>query len=640
MQEHREAGHYSLPCLLYGMLLLGCVLGGCGPSVRTGRLDMGTSVSMVRENIVSSGKLSMETAQILRMAGKTLGEGIAEADTVVDLPEITSYTDELRQRYATSELMLARAAVKKDSPETADYYIEAAHEAFEGIQSQECQTAVNFLCDNFKVFYVRAIYGLLQALQKNDWNPDRLPLTEYALTVKPQTPYEDLALYDSVDPSGTVSVSGLANRHSRFGVGIPLVACRQKDPQDPHDFYLPTVGTCLPISAVLNFPEKRETGRFPVTLELYNAFSTETVELRGQRFPLAANFSTPFASMLERTGLTDFSGMFSAFSGNDTLLKMTGFYTAEPYDSGKIPLVTVHGLFSSPITWVSLQNDLMGDPEIRKHFQIWNYLYPTSLPIIYNASVFRAKLDELQKHLVESSPERGVRREMVIISHSMGGLLTKTAVSRDSTEMYRYLFNNADKIREEDAELAEELDQYLDFKCKPYVARVIFVAVPFGGSLMATSWVGYLGRMLISLPRKVISSSLQLAHRIKTLLKPEYASTLDSEDFSSVQGLSPENPVLKALAQLAIDQQVPFHLIAGDQGLGGGEEASDGVVAYRSSHLPGAQSELIVPADHAAHAHPKAVREIKRILYLHLESLRQQGKPALPAKRAPQPIEN
>jgi hypothetical protein len=41
-------------------------------------------------------------------------------------------------------------------------------------------------------------------------------------------------------------------------------------------------------------------------------------------------------------------------------------------------------------------------------------------------------------------------------------------------------------------------------------------------------------------------------------------------------------------------------------------------VPYKSSHLEGAESELIVPSDHAATAHPLTVLEVKRILKLHL----------------------
>jgi hypothetical protein len=40
----------------------------------------------------------------------------------------------------------------------------------------------------------------------------------------------------------------------------------------------------------------------------------------------------------------------------------------EPFDPHKIPLIPVHVLLSSPVTWINLQNDLMGDPELRQYY--------------------------------------------------------------------------------------------------------------------------------------------------------------------------------------------------------------------------------------------------------------------------------
>jgi hypothetical protein len=76
--------------------------------------------------------------------------------------------------------------------------------------------------------------------------------------------------------------------------------------------------------------------------------------------------------------------------------------------------------------------------------------------------------------------------------------------------------------------------------------------------------------------------------------------------------------MIQVLAGIAVDRRVPFHSIIGDRGLGDGEQGSDGVVPYKSAHLEGAESELIVPSDHAATAHPFTVLEVKRILKLHL----------------------
>ena len=46
---------------------------------------------------------------------------------------------------------------------------------------------------------------------------------------------------------------------------------------------------------------------------------------------------------------------------------------------------------------------------------------------------------------------------------------------------------------------------------------------------------------------------------------------------------------------------------------------SDGIVPYWSSHLDGAQSELVVPSSHNAHQNPQAIAEVKRILKLHAQ---------------------
>jgi hypothetical protein len=45
-------------------------------------------------------------------------------------------------------------------------------------------------------------------------------------------------------------------------------------------------------------------------------------------------------------------------------------------------------------------------------------------------------------------------------------------------------------------------------------------------------------------------------------------------------------------------KKVPFHSIIGNRGIDEGANSSDGIVAYRSSHLKGAKSEKIVPAGH------------------------------------------
>jgi hypothetical protein len=85
---------------------------------------------------------------------------------------------------------------------------------------------------------------------------------------------------------------------------------------------------------------------------------------------------------------------------------------------------------------------------------------------------------------------------------------------------------------------------------------------------------------------------------------------------TGINGLSPRSPVLRGLDTLPI--HAPYHSIVGDRGRGDTPNSSDGVVAYWSSHMTGAKSELVVPGPHGSFALPQTVSELKRILLLNL----------------------
>jgi hypothetical protein len=79
---------------------------------------------------------------------------------------------------------------------------------------------------------------------------------------------------------------------------------------------------------------------------------------------------------------------------------------------------------------------------------------------------------------------------------------------------------------------------------------------------------------------------------------------------------------VKAINTFPIRPGIPYHVISGNRGKGGNKDQtkpimSDGIVPYWSSHLDGAQSELVVPSHHSAHQNPQAIAEVKRILKLH-----------------------
>jgi len=142
----------------------------------------------------------------------------------------------------------------------------------------------------------------------------------------------------------------------------------------------------------------------------------------------------------------------------------------------------------------------------------------------------------------------------------------------------------------------------MQFEANPVVQRLIFISTPHRGSKVAdwslTTWF----TKFLRLPAKLTTAAVDL---VPTLVK-------SPEQYSSISRLSPSNPLYKTLEGLPI--KAPHHSIIGDRGKGDTPNSSDGVVAYWSSHLDSAESEVIVPDDHGAFDDPAAIAEMKRIL--------------------------
>jgi hypothetical protein len=152
------------------------------------------------------------------------------------------------------------------------------------------------------------------------------------------------------------------------------------------------------------------------------------------------------------------------------------------------------------------------------------------------------------------------------------------------------------------------------FFCGPDLQqRIVFICVPHRGSDLAINWIGSLGTGLISLPGKLLGGALDV------VTAPLEKGVGLKHMPTGINGLSPRSPVLRGLDTLPI--HAPYHTIVGDRGRGDTPNSSDGVVAYWSSHLTGAKSELIVPGPHGSFALPQTVSELKRILRLNLTAV-------------------
>jgi pimeloyl-ACP methyl ester carboxylesterase len=267
----------------------------------------------------------------------------------------------------------------------------------------------------------------------------------------------------------------------------------------------------------------------------------------------------------------------------------------------------VHGLFSTPFTWVQTINGLQADAEIRKHFQFWVFAYPTGNPILYSALRLREELARVDKLYPKHRP-------YVVVGHSMGGILTHMQVITMTRATWEKALGETAKSIFSQNSSDSLIVRATTFQANPRIKRVVFICAPHRGSDMATSGAGRFGTSLITLPitlAKAMKDSITSAQLVKLTGSSKRLP-------NSVWGLKPSNPAFPVVNSAPIT--VPYHSIIGDQGKGDSPNSTDGIVAYWSSHLDGAQSELVVPGPHGSCGLAQTIAELKRILRLHLEA--------------------
>ena len=387
------------------------------------------------------------------------------------------------------------------------------------------------------------------------------------------------------------------------GVGGALVGVRLVNPPDK---FAPRRGITAAVTATLDFHGK------DATLALRRPAKQPTASVEGKTRPLAANFSAPISYYKPPSNLA-LVGLVGGFEAKHYPAQI-GLYFLQPYDPERIPLVFVHGLFSTPWTWVQTINGLQADPEIRKHYQFWVFAYPTGYPILYSALRLRQELARVDQAYPNHKP-------YVVVGHSMGGMLTHDQIVTLTPAMWEKSIG--DTARNIFAQNSSDnlIVRATTFRANPRIKRVVFICTPHRGSDMASGGLGKIAISLINLPG-------QLASVMKDSLSGGELLQLTGSSKrlpNSVWGLKPTNPALPVINEARIS--VPYHSIIGDRGKGDSPNSTDGVVAYWSSHLDGAQSEKIVPGPHGSCELPQTIAELDRILRLHL-GIRSPSKPA------------
>ena len=298
--------------------------------------------------------------------------------------------------------------------------------------------------------------------------------------------------FDELKFSADFEVLGLQNQHCFNGLGVPLTAIRRARWKDlfrregPDKFLMPR--QVYPVTAVLRVTRPRDarTGLGPeAILELHDPLRYRRVSLAaGRTAPLAADFSTPLAYHLARSPLPILEQV--GLLQPQWLERLAGLYMLEPYRPGKIPVVLIHGVWSSPRAWIQALNELRGDPAIRDRYQFWLFLYPTGNPVTASAATLREALTEVRQTLDPQAADPALD-QMVLVGHSMGGLLAKMMLQDSGEALWGLVSTRPFADLRANAIQLSLLSRLYFFKPHPSVRRVVFISTRTAAAISATS---------------------------------------------------------------------------------------------------------------------------------------------------------
>lgn len=596
-------------------------LAGCATPVGVRTVSPAEAEHLLTSNVLSAREPSAWSAQFLARLGMTER---FESHPVAVLGEIhrgLGGVDESRRLFVLAELAFDHA----DRSGDRGWFLASAAYAYAYLFPEDEELLPNRYDPRLRLtmaLYNRALARGLAVGEGKDLDVSTRQIALPFGSLAMDSPVAELhfggfALERFVSVA-TMDVRGLRNHYRRSGLGAPVIArCAPTGDADVDRWLLENPK--VPMTLLLRFRDPRESlrgGALEADLDVVDPETTTDTHIGAQTVPVEADGTAAIGYMLEGAPVwdTEIAGFrrgdfsFSGDSGPGARL-----YMLHPYLPGRIPVVFVHGTASSPARWAEMLNELQADPLLRGRFQYWFFMYNTGNPVPASAGYLRENLSHIVENVDPGHKDAALSRA-VVIGHSQGGLLTKmTAVSSGDS-----FWRNISSKPFEKVEMKEETRDYLRrttfVEPLPFVKRLIFIATPHGGTVLASNWLGRTAKRFIRLPGSLVNIGLDL-------LRLQLGGALDTvltELPTSIDNMSPGDPFLRTLHELPVAGGIDAHSIIAVQGEAAPEDGSDGVVAYRSAHLDGVTSELVVRSGHSTQGLPATIEEVRRILYVHL----------------------
>jgi pimeloyl-ACP methyl ester carboxylesterase len=611
-----SAGAVLMVCLVF--------LSGCATPIGVNKVSPRESYQGVYANPLNAGVLSDSARYVLNRYDLLKNFEKEPPAAMAALHEKALHDDRGDILYTLAECSYLYGSQLVDSPPeeeqklAPDYFLLSALYSYYFVSGERSRQRLSVFDHRVRTAVDMYNFGLWQAFATGDSEglvlkaaERKLPFGSISIALDTsQFPWK-LEEFEKFLPADQYAVRGVSVRNRTAGIGLPLIAVRKNADKRASGGQAAAVTAILRVQGGL---AALSAGTARAVLELYSTQDTSTVNTKdGIAVPLESDLTTPMAYMLEGSELFDLGLM--SFLGREPNKIPDGLYMTEPYRPGKIPVVFVHGTASNPVWWVEMFNTLRFDPLIREKYQFWYFVYTSNKIVALSAAELR---DALRDKVTALDPQGmdPALQQMVVAGHSQGGLLTKFTVVDTGESLVRALTGKDLDALQMPEESKARVRHLLVLKPLPFVKEVIFLSTPHRGSFQSKGWNRNLLRWLVTLPATMVQNSLEyydyMTDDVKKLMGGKKTF------FTSADGMSPDNPLLKTLAEIPLAPGVQGHSIIAVKTDGDPKLGNDGVVEYSSAHLDGMASELIVRSGHSSQLNPLAIDEVRRILVENL----------------------
>lgn len=602
--------------------LLPC-LNACA-MVGVSRLKPSDVVSERRADVIGSRQFSDGTVQALNVVALNAKQCTQSFGNCTEIVEHASGLDEERRLSALSELWLGRALRGDKEPAiddaTLDAYLQSARYAYaylfytkrtpaERVFDQRQAKVIAF----YDYAVERVVGRWFEELPRLSTGWTQTELAGWTV-LRPDTDLHLRTAPTELIPASALRFKGLRNVYRRDGFGSDFVAVAPPSatdaPAEPWREPRYAAMTGVLVFGGHTLDEVLDTRQ--AQLLVRDPYRDADVAIAGRSVPLGANFTAPYGLWLARSGFAMQS--IRSLLGREGGIKEPRVILMQPWDPDRLTVVMLHGLASSPEAWVNVANEVLGDEQLRRHYQVWQVYYPTNASIAVNLMQIRRALDATIRHFDPGGTTRATQH-MMLVGHSMGGVIARLLVSSSGDRLWSLVPEGSRLSAAKRARLHKALEPYLQFSPMPQVDEAVFLAAPHRGTPTARHRLARWVAELIHLPFSVLKEMTS----ISDLLKDDSGKGAPLHVSNSVDNLSDTDPFIVATENLPISPDVRYHSIIGlYKPHGELAQSSDGVVPYTSAHLAGAASEVVIPSWHSVQETPAAILELRRIMRLHL----------------------